>query len=104
MKISAFAILPTIALLGASVFTVAYGEDTTPSSGAPSLSSTSGTPDDPNEIVCRRGEPVTGSRFPAKSVCHTRQQWKDMQQQSRDELTRVQTDSATAPLNGAPGH
>ena len=99
MNMRKLAFLPTIVLLGGAALTVVVHADNTATAAGdtPSLSATPGSPDDPNEIICHKGEPVTGTRFPARSVCHTRKEWKDIQQRSRDELMRVQTDAGAAP-------
>ena len=36
--------------------------------------------EDPNEIICRAGQPVIGSRFPGPRICHTRREWHQLQQ------------------------
>ena len=43
---------------------------------------------DPNKKVCKR-QSIPGSNF-KKKVCMTLQQWKDMQQDSRDATNRIQ--------------
>lgn len=60
------------------------------SAAAPSLSTAAPSAEDPNAIVCRRGQPVTGSRFPGPSQCRTRAEWDHLRQQSRDETMQQQ--------------
>ena len=61
------------------------------------------TQDDPNEIICRSGEPVTGSHLPGPRECHTRKEWNDMQRQTQDAISHVQIQSMDSNLHAAPG-
>lgn len=45
---------------------------------------------DPNEMICKRGEVTTGSRFPGPPQCHTRLEWEQMQHNANEALTRLQ--------------
>jgi hypothetical protein len=42
---------------------------------------------DPNEVICKRGEVTTGSRFPGPPKCHTRMEWEQMQRNANEALT-----------------
>ena len=48
------------------------------SSGSASATASSDAPD-PNERICRRVAPATGSRLAAKRQCATRAQWEDLE-------------------------
>jgi hypothetical protein len=52
--------------------------------------------EDPNEIVCKSGEPTVGTRLPSQRQCHTRKQWAQIQEDSQRELHAQQMErSAT---------
>jgi hypothetical protein len=59
---------------------------------------------DPNEIVCRAGQPVTGSLLPGPRVCHTRQEWDDMQRQTQDGVSQMQVRSTDIDSMHTPGN
>ncbi len=61
------------------------------------------TQEDPNEIICRTGEPVTGSHLPGSRECHTRKEWDDMQRQTQDDISRAQIKSMDSDLHTTPG-
>lgn len=70
----------TALLLAALVLcasTLAFADDATPAT-APAATSDS----DQDKIVCRKGEPITGSRFPGPSVCHTQREWDQIRRDS----------------------
>ena len=46
--------------------------------------------DDPNEVICRAGEPILGSRFPGPRTCHTRKEWDQIKRDSQDALYHQQ--------------
>lgn len=46
--------------------------------------------EDPNEIVCKAGEPVLGTRIPGSRICHTRKQWAQIQFDSQQALQQQQ--------------
>jgi hypothetical protein len=39
---------------------------------------------DKNEMICKRGDVTTGSRFPAPPICHTRMEWEQLQRNARE--------------------
>lgn len=51
---------------------------------------------DPNEIVCRSGQPVTGSHLPGPRECHTRKEWDDMQRHTQDGVSQMEVRSMDA--------
>lgn len=55
---------------------------------------------DPNQIVCRQGEPQVGTRIPGPRVCHTQREWDDLRQQSQDALTHNQINTFTQSKGG----
>lgn len=46
--------------------------------------------DDPDEIICRSGQPELGSRFPGPRTCHTRREWDQIQRDSQSALFQQQ--------------
>lgn len=46
--------------------------------------------EDPNEVICKAGEPIVGSRFPGPRTCHTRREWHQIQQDSQNALFQQQ--------------
>jgi hypothetical protein len=53
--------------------------------------------DDPDERICKSGEPILGSRFPGPRVCHTRKEWDQIQRDSQQELYREQMQRGSNP-------
>jgi hypothetical protein len=45
---------------------------------------------DPNEMICKRGEVTTGSRFPGPPICHTRLEWEQLQRNANESLQGLQ--------------
>jgi hypothetical protein len=41
---------------------------------------------DPNEMVCKQTESITGTRFPGPRVCHKRMEWEQIQRNSNEGL------------------
>lgn len=56
--------------------------------------------DDPNEVICRPGEPVVGSRFPGPRTCHTRREWDQIKRDSQDALFHQQMNRSGGGGNG----
>ncbi|HEY2071584.1 MAG TPA: hypothetical protein VGG48_18635 [Rhizomicrobium sp.] len=48
------------------------------------------TPVDPNEVICKRGEVTTGSRFPGPPICHTRLEWEQEQRNAQESLGNME--------------
>jgi hypothetical protein len=46
--------------------------------------------DDPNEVICKAGAPVVGSRFPTARQCHTRKEWDQIRRDSQEALQQQQ--------------
>jgi len=72
-------------------------------SGAPASAPASapakvGESNDDDKVVCKSLD-VTGSRFKTR-VCHTKQQWAQIEKDSRDELMNQQSQSFRNPTNG----
>jgi hypothetical protein len=53
---------------------------------------------DDDKIVCK-SQQVTGTRFSTR-VCHTKHEWAQIEQDSRDELMDQQSQSYRNPSNG----
>jgi hypothetical protein len=49
-----------------------------------------------NEMICKRGDVTTGSRFPGPPVCHTRMEWEQLQRNAR-ELVNGMSGGTTGP-------
>ncbi|HEX3675446.1 MAG TPA: hypothetical protein VHU87_14335 [Rhizomicrobium sp.] len=47
-------------------------------------------PADPNEMICKKGEVTTGSRFPGPTICHTRLEWEQEQKNANESLQGMQ--------------
>lgn len=98
-KFKVFAILVGSALLSAP----AWAQQTTPDSPAApeaaqpaAMAAQPAAPaEDPNEVICRNGEPILGSRFPGPRTCHTRKEWAQIQQESQNALVHQQMERSS---------
>jgi|SRR5277367_686645 len=85
---------------------VAYGQTApTPTAtpdAAPQATQQPGAPaEDPNEVVCKAGAPIVGSRFPTGRICHSRREWDQIKKDSQDTLYHQQMErSSTSPTSG----
>lgn len=86
-------------LIGAS--TAMAQTDTATTSSAATQTTTTASVDDPNQIVCKRMAPETGTRIGARQVCKTNAQWDEMHQQVHHDLGTYQT---THTQIGGIGH
>ena len=68
---------------------VSYAQ-TAPTVSAPQATQQSAPTEDPNEVICRAGEPILGSRFPGPRQCHTRREWDQIKRDSQEELYHQQ--------------
>jgi hypothetical protein len=66
-----------------------YAQTTVAPGAAPQAAQPTST-DDPNEVVCRAGEPILGSRFPGPRICRTRKEWDQIKRDSQEALFRQQ--------------
>jgi hypothetical protein len=88
---------------------VAYGQTAaTPTAtpdAAPQATQQPGAPaEDPNEVVCKAGAPIVGSRFSTGRTCHSRKEWDQIRKDSQDTLYHQQMErSSTGPSSGT-GH
>ena len=82
------------AAIGALMMSSAVAQQAAPAAtpdAAPQATQQQGAPaDDPNEVVCRAGEPIVGSRFPGPRTCHTRREWDQIKRDSQDALFHTQ--------------
>lgn len=84
------------AVIGAIMISssIAYAQQTAPATtpdAAPQAVQQPAAPaEDPNEIICRAGEPILGSRFPTGRICHTRKQWDQIRRDSQEALYHQQ--------------
>jgi hypothetical protein len=51
--------------------------------------------DDPDRIICK-SQQVTGSAIPSKRVCHTKREWDDISEQSREAMDRSRSLNPTS--------
>jgi len=64
-----------------SVPALAFADDATPAAASDS---------DQDKIVCRKGEPITGSRLPGPTVCHTQREWDQMRRDAQSTTTQME--------------
>jgi hypothetical protein len=67
-----------------------YAQTATTPSAAPQATQQAAPTDDPNEVICRAGEPIVGSRFPGPRTCHTRREWDQIKRDSQEALFHQQ--------------
>jgi hypothetical protein len=83
---------------------VAYGQQTAPAAtpdAAPQATQQAAPADDPNEVICRAGEPIIGSRFPGPRICRTRKEWDQIKRDSQDALYHQQMQRSCSGQGGA---
>jgi hypothetical protein len=85
---------------------VAYGQQAAPAAtpdAAPQATQQPTQPaEDPNEIICKAGAPVVGSRLPTGRTCHSRREWDQIKRDSQEALYHQQMDRAsTEPKSGS---
>jgi hypothetical protein len=85
--------------------TVAYGQQTAPAAtpdAAPQAAQQPAAPaEDPNERICKAGDPIVGSRFSTGRVCHTRKEWDQIKKDSEAALYHQQMErSSIGPKSG----
>jgi hypothetical protein len=82
------------AAIGALMISSAMAQQAAPSAtpdAAPQATQQPAAPaEDPNERICKSGEPIVGSRFAASRVCHTRKEWDQIQKDSQAALYHQQ--------------
>ncbi len=70
--------------------------------GAPATTATlSNQASDLDEVICKKLAPPTGTRLGGRTVCDTKRHWQQLQQESKEELTRMQFKGGSAPAGGA---
>jgi len=88
-----------IALLAAVLLDAqAAGTTVAPAASAVSAPSAKPASADDDKVVCKN-EQVTGTRFSTRT-CHTKHDWAQIEQDSRDELMNQQSQSFRNPSNG----
>lgn len=65
--------------------TLAFAED-----AAPAATPAAAPDSNQDKIVCRKGEPITSSRFPGPSVCHTQREWDQMRRDSQTTTNHIE--------------
>jgi hypothetical protein len=64
---------------------------TTPAAPATTANTTTAaTDEDPNEIICREGDLMLGSRIPGQRICQSRKAWNDLAYRSQRETEQIQ--------------
>lgn len=95
------------AAFGALMITSAVAQQAAPAAtpdAAPQATQQQGAPaDDPNEMICRAGEPIVGSRFPGPRTCHTRREWDQIKRDSQEALFHQQMNRACSSTGSGPG-
>jgi len=88
-RLAAFAVSFAI-LGGAALGGTAYADTPNGTTGTASAPNA-----DPNEVVCKQGDVITGSRFPGPKICHRRLEWEQIQHNSNELINslRDSTDS-----------
>lgn len=92
------------AVFGAVMISSAVAQQAAPAAtpdAAPQATQQPAAPaDDPNEMICRSGEPIIGSRFPGPRTCHTRKEWDQIKRDSQEALFHQQMQrSCNAGMN-----
>jgi hypothetical protein len=90
--------LAVLALVAVSA--TAYADPSSPDATA-TAASAQAPASDPDEIVCRANQVMTGTRIPSGRICHTRREWDKMQEESK---MMVQQQQATGLMNSPTGH
>lgn len=62
---------------------------------APAVAPQAAPADDPSEVICKKGEPILGSRFPTSRTCHTRKEWDQIRKDSQDALYHQQMERSS---------
>ena len=82
-------------LLMSSVSVLAQTTPDAALAAAPAAPATQAAPqDDPNEVICKAGEPILGSRFPGPRTCHTRRDWDQIKRDAQAQLYHEQLNTA----------
>lgn len=58
---------------------------------------------DPDQIVCRDGDAVTGTRIRGARICHTQREWDDIRRQARDIVAHSEMKGAMGNSKGNGG-
>lgn len=80
----------TIIVMSPSLVIPASADPAQTAGSDQSVSPSAQTQEDPNEIVCRPGHAVTGTRIPGPRECHTRRDWDQMRKDSQQQLSTYQ--------------
>ncbi|HWA91937.1 MAG TPA: hypothetical protein VG889_17995 [Rhizomicrobium sp.] len=82
-----FHALVIVALLAAP--TAAFAQET--QAADPAAAPVAAPTSDLDKIVCRAGEPITGTRFPGPRICKTQREWDDIRMRAQHDLARDQS-------------
>ena len=97
MRVSIVA--PTFVLLAGLSFPALAGDDgqatPTTAASAPATAPTDQT-SDLDTVVCKKFAPPTGTRLGSRTICDTKRHWQQLQQQSQQELQKMQNGAAPA--------
>lgn len=75
---------------GILLSSAAWAQQTTAPAPTPDAAPQAAPANDPNEVICRTGQPQLGSRFPGPRQCHTRKEWDQIRRDSQDALFHQQ--------------
>jgi hypothetical protein len=75
--------------------TAALGQEAQPAAAPQRAQPQAKAADDPNEIVCRPGDPILGSRLPTARICRTRKEWDQIQRDSASVLFHEQMERSS---------
>jgi hypothetical protein len=91
------------AAIGALMISSAVAQQAAPAATPQATQQQAAPTDDPNEVICRAGEPILGSRFPGPRTCHTRREWDQIKRDSQDALFHTQMNRACSSAGSGPG-
>ena len=77
----------------------AFAQDsqaTSPSKAPIPAATTSDQTSDLDTIICKKFPPPTGTRLGSRTICDTKRHWQELQEQSRQELEKLQNRGAPA--------
>jgi hypothetical protein len=90
--------LTAVALLFAQPAGAVVAPSATEVSAVPAKTANGAATPEDDKVVCK-SQQVTGTRFSSR-VCHTKHEWAQIEQDSRDELMDQQSQSYRNPSNG----
>jgi hypothetical protein len=77
-------VLLLIALLGGPAAAEQAGTEPAPAQAA------AAAPSELDRVVCRSGEPISGTRFKGPRQCKTQREWEEIRMRARHDLAKMQ--------------